>query len=267
MTQQVSLTDMKKDAAAGSAVAPKAKADNFPAMLDVYKKEIARALPSHLSADRMARIALTCFRQSPKLGECDHKSVFAAVIQAAQLGLEPGLMGHAYLVPYGRTCQLIPGYQGLIDLALRSGRVKSIAAHAVHENDEFDYQYGDSPFLKHKPSLGDRGQIKAFYACAKLDTGDVAFEVMSKMEVDAIAAKTQSRGKSGPWADYYSEMGRKTAIRRLFKYLPKSVEMATAMTLDAVAADGKGQNLSVDSAIEGTWVPVVDEDGVVTNAD
>ncbi len=90
---------------------------NFPAMLEQYKGEIARALPKHINPDRMARIALTAFRMTPKLAECDPRSVFAAVIQSSQLGLEIGLMGEAHLVPFGGQCQLIPGYTGLMKLA------------------------------------------------------------------------------------------------------------------------------------------------------
>ena len=77
-------------------------------MLEQFKGEIARALPKHINPDRMARIALTAFRMTPKLGECDPRSVFAAVIQSSQMGLEVGLMGEAHLVPFGNQCQLIP---------------------------------------------------------------------------------------------------------------------------------------------------------------
>ena len=234
----------------------KKKADTFPAMLDAYKNEIARALPKHLSPDRMARIALTCFRTTPALANCQPASVFAAVIQASQMGLEPGILGQAYLIPYGKQCQLIPGYQGLIELVRRSGKVTNLFAHAVREGDEFEYCYGLEPDLKHKPAASVRGEIIAFYAVAHIKDASPIFEVMSREAVDAIAAKTQSKGKSGPWKDNYEEMGRKTVIRRLFKYLPKSVEMAQAAALDAIASEGKAQNMTVEDAIEGTWVPV-----------
>ena len=87
-----------KVAATGKDVAEKPK--DFPAMLTAWLPEIKRALPKHLNADRMSRIALTAFRRTPKLGECDPRSVFAAVIQASQLGLEPDTLGRAYLIPY-----------------------------------------------------------------------------------------------------------------------------------------------------------------------
>src|SRR5689334_6268402 len=103
-------------------VPSKEKPKDFPAMLEQWKPEIARALPKHLNADRMTRIALTSFRRTPKLGECNPLSVFAAVIQAAQLGLEPDTLGRSYLIPYGKECQFVPGWKGLVDLMNRSGQ-------------------------------------------------------------------------------------------------------------------------------------------------
>ena len=108
------------------------KPNSFPSMLEAYRGEIARALPKHLNADTMTRIALTCFRMNPRLGECQPASVFASVIQASQLGLRPGLMGECYLIPYktreGMQCQLQIGYQGLLELVRRSGLVESVGS-------------------------------------------------------------------------------------------------------------------------------------------
>lgn len=246
-----SLSEVKNGTAAA------AKPKDFPGMLTAFLPEIKRALPKHLNADRMCRVALTCFRMTPKLGECDPRSVFAAVIQASQLGLEPGLLGQAYLIPYGKQCNLIPGYQGLIELARRSGKIASLYAHAVRENDEFEYELGTDKTLRHKPLMDEdaRGEIIAFYAVAKLADGGVEFEVMSKGQVDKIMRATQSGGRSGPWKDHYEEMGRKTAIRRLFKWLPKSIELTTALALDDAAGKG-AQNLTVEGAIEGEFVAV-----------
>ena len=126
------------------------KPANFPVMLEQFKGEIARALPRHLNPDRMARIALTAFRRSPALGNCDPKSVFAAVIQASQLGLEPDTLGRSYLIPYGKECQFVPGWKGLVDLVNRTGNA-TVWTGAVYQGDEFDYALGDKPFISHKP--------------------------------------------------------------------------------------------------------------------
>ena len=109
------MNNIRRAEGGNTSVATKPK--DFPAMLEQYKGEIARALPKHMNPDRMMRIALTSFRMTPKLADCDPRSVFAAVIQYSQLGLEVGLMGEAHLVPFGNQCQLIPGYTGLMKLA------------------------------------------------------------------------------------------------------------------------------------------------------
>ena len=199
------------------------------------------------------------------------KSLLGAVIQSSQLGLEPGtVLGHAYLVPYrnkktGTTeAQFILGYRGMIDLARRSGQIESIAAQAVHAHDEFEFAYGLNETLVHKPAMtGDRGDIIAFYAIAKLKGGGHAFEVMPRADVDAVMRSSQSRGQWGPWKDHYSEMGRKTVIRRLAKYLPLSIEFATAAALDGQADAGEQDMAGV---LDGDFV-VVDESPVVETVD
>jgi recombination protein RecT len=96
-------------------------------------QQMQRALPSHLTAERMARIALTEVRRVPKLALCDQNSFMGAIMTCCQLGLEPGsALGHAYLIPFENTkkriveVQLILGYKGMIDLARRSGQIRSM---------------------------------------------------------------------------------------------------------------------------------------------
>ncbi len=230
------------------------------AILERQKDQIAMALPRHISVDRMLRVVLTSIRRTPKLLECDQMSLLGAVMEAAQLGLEPdGVLGHAYLVPYGKKVQLIPGYKGLIDLARRSGNVESIQARAVYEGDEFDFAYGDTPFLTHKPTA-DPGELLAVYAIAKLKGGETVFEVMWRTQVETIRKRSMA-ANNGPWVTDYDEMARKTAVRRLVKYLPLSAEVARAVTLDDMAEAGIPQDLEfIDVTAE-----VDDEPSVLDN--
>jgi len=269
-----------------------ARRTDFPAMLERFKGEIARALPKHLNPDRMARIALTAFRQTPKLGECDPRSVFAAVIQSSQLGLEVGLMGESYLVPFNRRkktsrgwetvveCALIPGYRGLLKLARNSGQIADIYAYAVRERDTFDVTLGLHQDMVHEPAKvngfpageEERGEIVGFYAVAVFKDGTKHFEVMSRRQVDAIrdrsngyraaieSAKKYKKEPDTPWVSDYEAMGIKTVLRRICKYLPASPELATALTIDTLADAGKTQNITLTDAIEGTWAPA-DDDG------
>lgn len=234
---------------------------NFPAMLEAFKGEIARALPRHLNADTMTRIALTCFRMNPKLAECVPASVFACVIQASQLGLRPGLLGECYLIPYKDQCTLQLGYQGLLELVRRSGLVDSISAHLVREADQFEVQWGTEPGIVHKPFLdGDAGAVRLVYAVARLKGGGSHAELMTLHDIDRIRQRSQNVinaakwDKKTPWDTDFDEMARKTVLRRICKYLPKSPDLATALALDDSASRG-AQALTVQDAIANTFVP------------
>lgn len=254
-------TTTMKSIADGGQLANRARPTGFPAMLDAYKGEIARALPRHLNADTMTRIALTCFRMNTKLAECEPASVFACVIQASQLGLRPGLMGECYLIPYKGKCTLQLGYQGLLDLVRRSGLVDSISAHLVREADLFDVQWGTEPGIVHKPFLdGDAGAVRLVYAVARLKGGGTHAELMTLHDIERIKNRSQNVqnaakwGNKTPWDTDWDEMARKTVLRRICKYLPKSPELATALALDDTAHRGQ-QNLGVQDAISNTFVP------------
>lgn len=202
--------------------------------------EIQRALPRHMDADRMARIALTVLRTNPKLGNCTRDSFMGALLTCAQLGLEPGAGGEAYLVPYehrrgplaGSTeCQLILGYQGLVKLFWQHPMAHFIDAQAVYEHDDFDYAYGLEPFLRHKPLLrGDRGDVIAYYAVASLTSGGKGFVVLSPEQVREL--RQGREGSSGNIADPQKWMERKTVLRQLVKTLPKSPNLNRALEAD-----------------------------------
>ncbi|MDR8750739.1 Protein RecT [Burkholderia multivorans] len=248
------------------------------------KATLAAVLPRHVSPDRMLKIALGALRTTPKLMECTVESLMGAVVQCSQLGLEPNTpLGHAYLIPFEKKkkvggewvtekveTQIVIGYKGLIDLARRSGQVVSIAAHAVYEHDHFDYAFGLDEKLEHKPAMSARGRVIAFYAVAKLVGGGHAFEVMSAEQVNEIRDASQNykfaRDKEKTvWGQHYEEMGRKTVLRRLFKYLPVSIELASAAALDDVGASGRSQAL--DTVLDGDYITPTDDepddDGVI----
>lgn len=191
---------------------PKTKAQIIveQVLSDQFKQKLALALPKHLSADRMVRIAATEIRKNPALLNTTPASFLGAVMQSAQLGLEPGsALGQAYLVPYGNQCQLILGYRGMIDLARRSGQVLSLSAFAVHDGDEFNYQLGLHPDIHHVPSVeADRIKktITFVYAVANLRGGGYQFEVMSRAEVEAVKAKAKSKNI---WNNYFEQMALK----------------------------------------------------------
>lgn len=250
----------------GSDIANLPPKQRVAAMLKSNKNAIEQVLPKHVSPERLMQVAFSAVRTTPKLLECDSGSLIGAIIQCAQLGLEPNtVLGHCYLIPYGSDAQIVIGYKGLIDLARRSGQIVSIAAHCVREGDTFEYEYGLQPKLKHIPGEeGQTGNITHAYAVAHLKDGGNAFEVMTLGAVNAVMMKTQSKGKYGPWKNHFEEMARKTAIRRLSKYLPLSIEFASAVALDAQASSDKSQNL--DNILSGEY-NLVDEDQAALEAD
>lgn len=246
-------TEQLRQVAAQGGGMPARKPENFPAMLQAYSGEIARALPKHLSGDRMLRVALTAFRQNPALGQCDPTSVFAAVICAAQMGLEPGIMGQGYLIPYGKTCQFVPGWQGLVDIAQRSGRC-SIRTGAVFEGDTFDYKLGLRQDLNHIP-VGEDDPAKLTHVYA---IGEVNGSTVPNLEVWTIDKVWRHRDRYNKVGQrHYSfkhpEMyARKVVLLQVLKYMPKSIELANAVRLEEMAQT-TGQSMSVKEAIDGAF--------------
>lgn len=255
---------MSTDALKAAVTAHKPKnGNNIGQLIERYKAEIQRALPKHMTADRMARIVLTECRKVPKLLKCDERSLFGAVIQLSQLGLEPGgALGHSYLLPFENKkagtieAQIIIGYRGMIDLARRSGQIVSISARAVREGDHFLYSYGLNETLEHVPVGNEDAPLTHAYAVARLKDGGQQFEVLTRAQIDK--ARDQSKSKNyGPWMTHYEEMAKKTAVRRLFKMLPVSIEIARAVALDEAADLGRTQQN--EAIIEGDIVDIPDE--------
>lgn len=250
-------------ASAARTTAKAAGAGTVKRFFESNRESLMAVLPKHFDTDRMLKLALGALRTTPKLAEASNASLLGAVVTCAQLGLEPNTpLGHAYLLPFDKRekrngqwvttetqVQVIIGYKGMLDLARRSGQIVSIAAHEVCQHDTFSFAYGLDEELIHRPAMGGRGPVVAFYAVAKLVGGGHCFEVMSIDEVNHIRDKAAEKNRAkkdasgrpiitGPWADNYVEMGRKTALRRLFKYLPISIEnLAFASAIDGKTID------------------------------
>lgn len=226
------------------------KIQSVKALLESRKDEFAKALPKHLPVEKLLRVALTAVQRTPKLLDCSPASLYGAIMQAASLGLEPdGLMGQAYLVPYKNTCTLIVGYRGLISLARRSGEVSTVAAHVVHEKDQFSFQQGTEPFLHHVPWLSDDpGPVVGAYCVARMKDGTYQFEVQSVADLEKIRSRSKATN-DGPWVTDTEEMYRKCPVRKLCKFLPASPELQSAVTLDETGELGLPQGL--ESLAEG----------------
>jgi recombination protein RecT len=214
------------------------------------KEQMALALPKHVTAERLARIALTCVRKDPKLASCDPVSFLGALMQAAALGLEPGINGSCFLIPYGRECTFVPGWKGVVDLVNRTGRA-TVWTGAVYEGDEFDYALGDRPFVTHRPGdESDPGKLTHVYAIGRVNGSECPIiEVWSMAKVarhrDAI---NKQAGKH--YSFRHPEMyARKVALLQVVKYLPASVEVHQVMELNEQAERGYRQDTPLSHLI------------------
>lgn len=205
-------------------------------LICAMEPEIKKGLPSVMTPERFTRMALSALNTNPKLQECTQMSFLAALMNAAQLGLEPNTsLGQAYLIPYKNKgvleCQFQIGYKGLIALVCRN---ETIQTHCVYANDGFDYEMGLNPKLVDKPALKDRGEPVLFYAMFRLQNGGCGFEVMSREDIDQYARK-YSQGISSscsPWKTNYEEMAKKTVIKRVLKYALLKTNFIRAMEVD-----------------------------------
>lgn len=234
--------------------------------------QMALALPKHLNVERMTRLVLTAFSTSPKLAECSPHSVAASIMTASQLGLEPGVNGQGYLIPYGGVCTFVPGWKGLVDLANRGGRC-TVWTGAVYRGDDFDFQLGDSPYVRHKPGDSDESfeSLMCVYAIGRIKGQEVpVIEVWTR---DKVMRHLKKFNKVG--AKHYAlkddmtnfEMyARKIPLLQVLKYMPQSIELTAAMAASHAADEGR--TINIDGA---TWVttenpdPVHDGDGPSTS--
>lgn len=261
----------------GGLMAAKAnnKVDNVKSMKDLVvsmSDQIQKALPTVITGERFTRMVLTAMSSNPQLQQCTPKSFLGAMMQAAQLGVEPNTpLGQAYLIPYKNKgtleCQFQLGYKGLIDLAYRSGEVRDIQAHEVYENDEFEYELGLEPKLRHVPAPSNRGNVIAYYAVFHTKDGGYGFEVMSTEDVKEHAKKYSQAYSSSyiPWAKNFDEMAKKTVLKKCLKYAPLKTEFVREMNADGTIKKDITANMA-DVPDETDYIDVT-PDSVPDNVD
>jgi recombination protein RecT len=246
-------------------------------LLQKLVPQMSLALPPHMNAERMARIALTSALRTPKLLEADPASFAGAMLTCAQLGLEPDGR-EAHLVPFWNSrrkvveVQVIPDYRGLAKLARQSGEIRSLDWREVRQGDRFEYQYGVGARLVHQPAdepvwakdeSGEWREVRPIthcYALAVLTSGEVLIEVMRREDIERHRDRYSRAAGEGPWVTDFPAMGAKTCFRRLAKRLPMSAILRTAVDLDERAEAGVPQDLgAVFDAAEPLQEPTLSE--------
>lgn len=231
--------------------------------------EIAKALPSVMTPERFTRMTLSAISTNPKLASCTPASFLGAMMNAAQLGLEPNTpLGQAYILPYKNKgvleAQFQLGYKGLIDLAYRSGEVELVQAHVVYENDKFECEYGLDAKLVHVPADKDRGNAIKVYAMFKTKSGGYGYEVMSMEDIREHAKKYSQAYSSSysPWTTNFEEMAKKTVLKKCLKYAPLKSDFVRG-----IVQDGSIKNEVSEDMYEVPNVVVEDADYTVVDAE
>lgn len=232
------------------ALVEKEPAKPLRTMIEEASKELGRALPEHMRAERLVRIALTNIRMTPQLAKCTPESFLGALFTAAQLGVEP-VAGRAYLLPFYNSkkkddgswhkvmeAQFVMGYRGLAELFYRHEKSVMLNWGVVKSGDEFEYELGTESFLRHKPGVA-RGETLGFYVIADLGKAK-PFHYMSLgecLEHGMKHSKTYDKKASAfyensPWATNRDAMCLKTVLIQLCKVLPLSFELQQAVEQD-----------------------------------
>jgi len=216
-------------------------------LLDQRKDSISRALPKHITPERVIKMAIVAASRSPLLLQCVPESIFNAMIDSSQLGLEPfSPLNLSYILPYknGKTDQyeakFMPSYRGLLELARRSGEIKSVHAEVVYERDTIEVEKGLTPKLRHVPVYDgkDAGKPVLVYAIAHFKDGGYQFVIMTVPQVEAIRKRSKSPN-NGPWVEFWEQMALKTVLKNLLKFCPSSTQLLTAMEKDNSVETGE----------------------------
>jgi recombination protein RecT len=231
------MSDLRTRARGGSELDVRAqKKAELTESIKKMEAQFQLAMPKGVEAKQLIRDAMTVLSTNPGLATCDRNSVLGALMTCSQLGLRPGVLGQAWVIPFRGKGQLIIGYQGLIALAQRSGDIASISARIVYENDHFDYEYGLNDRLVHRPTDGDRGEAIAYYCVVKSTRGGVYWEVITKrgaeVHRDKFAMAKKDGRAVGPWAEHFDAMALKTIVMKVLKFAPRSTELFSAIAAD-----------------------------------
>lgn len=227
----------------------------FNEFLAKLQPQLARTLPKHMKADRMARLALTAFSSNPDMQACSFQSIANSLMTAGALGLEPGINGAGFLIPYKGVCTFVPGWKGLVDLVSRSGRA-SVWTGAVFAGDHFDFALGDRPFIQHRPGdETDPAAMTHVYSVGRVNGADwPIIEVWSVAKVKKHRDQYNRQG-SRHYSFREPEMyGRKVPLLQVLKYLPSSIEIANAISASEAGEAGR----SADVVIDGDFVQITD---------
>lgn len=174
--------------------------------------------------EKLARSFAWEINTNDKLRQCNQKSMIDAFYKCCEYGLDPASsLGQVWMIPYGSNLGFQIGYRGWLKLLWNSPQVANVYSYAVYEDDEFSYELGMNPNIKHVPAKdGDRSldKLVATYGVVKLKNGEAQIKVCYRDEIEASKASSKGAHKSdSPWRHHFEAMALVVPIRRMAKNL------------------------------------------------
>lgn len=201
--------------------------------------KLEAVMPSTLTPERLYQLGVATVKGNSALAACDPASILSCLMKCSALGLEPSEvdgLGRCYIIPRKGQATFMLGYRGMLELMRRSGEISQLSVRAVHQGDDFDYEFGTDEFIRHRPSQGTPGPLTHVYLVARMRDGSTYQNVMTRAEVDARRGRSQARS-SGPWSTDYEAMAKKTIVRASAPWLPMSVEVRQALDADGTTPE------------------------------
>lgn len=272
-----------------TAITIREKADELKTFLHQPDRfaNFAAVMPDAVSAKRLLSVVFAAAIKNPKILDCSKASLLNSVMSAAEIGIEP-ILGRGYLIPYNNSkqvagkwvkvleCQFQIGWQGLIDLARRSGTIADVYGYNVYANDEFDITFGLNQNLHHRPwymfpekKNQGPGEIIGAYCVWVLKDGTKHPEFMPISEIYKRRDASQSYqsavkyNKESPWSQWPEEMNLKTVIKHSSKMVPASIEFMKAVQYDDASETGITSSYSQFFSGEEVAPAVFDKDKAV----
>lgn len=233
-------------------------------LLERYKKDFEQIVVKHIPLDLILKAGMHCVREVPALANCTNASFVAALMVFCETGLIPGkAYQEGYILPFRDKkrntieATVVFDYRGLIKLARQSGEVATVEARVVYEGDEFEYEYGLNSKLVHRHCPQEqRGKLTHAYAIGRFKDQSVppVFEVMTWAEIDKIRQNSPG-ANSDAWVNHFDEQARKTAVKRVCKYLPREYRLIRALQVDDAADTGEAPDVQVEELIPEMEIP------------
>lgn len=211
--------------------------------LDLMLPQFQLALPRGIEARQIIRDAMTLVSQTPALLSVDQNTFMGALMTCSQLGLRPGVLGQAYVLPFRGKAQFVAGYKGLATLAHRSGQIAGITNEIIRARDTWSLERGTEERLSHKPGFGrpdDRAELEpvAYYAIVRTINGGRYLHFMERWEVEdhrdrfALQRDRQTGRIKGPWVEHFDAMALKTTLKYALRVAPMTLELQQAVRAD-----------------------------------